>query len=104
MMCFQIGLLTGICLTAILGVSFGSLATLFTQDIEVLQVVRTGVLVSMVLHIYMSAFVCLRYCFTLLSVVVASLSVLLNHLMHWLIFLMVSIMVFLISHMLLSPW
>lgn len=51
MICFQIGLLTGICLTAILGVSFGSLATLFTQDIEVLQVVRTGVLVSMVLHI-----------------------------------------------------
>ncbi|GAU43386.1 hypothetical protein TSUD_254700 [Trifolium subterraneum] len=40
----QIGLLTGICLTAILGVSFGSLATLFTQDLEVLQVVRTGVL------------------------------------------------------------
>ncbi|PNX61024.1 MATE efflux family protein chloroplastic-like, partial [Trifolium pratense] len=39
-----IGLLTGICLTAILGVSFGSLATLFTQDLEVLQVVRTGVL------------------------------------------------------------
>lgn len=40
----KIGLLTGICLTAILGASFGSLATLFTQDIEVLQVVRTGVL------------------------------------------------------------
>ncbi|CAJ2633508.1 unnamed protein product [Trifolium pratense] len=40
----KIGLLTGICLTAILGVSFGSLATLFTQDLEVLQVVRTGVL------------------------------------------------------------
>ncbi|KAI5432557.1 protein DETOXIFICATION 45, chloroplastic [Lathyrus oleraceus] len=40
----KIGLLTGLCLTAILGVSFGSLATLFTQDLEVLQVVRTGVL------------------------------------------------------------
>ncbi|KAK2432187.1 MATE efflux family protein [Trifolium repens] len=40
----KIGLLTGICLAAILGVSFGSLATLFTQDLEVLQVVRTGVL------------------------------------------------------------
>ncbi|XP_027369015.1 protein DETOXIFICATION 45, chloroplastic isoform X2 [Abrus precatorius] len=40
----RIGLLTGICLTAILGASFGSLATIFTQDPEVLQVVRTGVL------------------------------------------------------------
>ncbi|KAJ1415625.1 Polysaccharide biosynthesis protein, C-terminal domain [Sesbania bispinosa] len=40
----RIGLLTGICLTAILGASFGSLATVFTQDSEVLQIVRTGVL------------------------------------------------------------
>lgn len=45
---FQIGLLTSFCLTAILGASFGSLATLFTQDLEVLQVVSTGVLVCMV--------------------------------------------------------
>ncbi|XP_019459042.1 PREDICTED: protein DETOXIFICATION 45, chloroplastic isoform X1 [Lupinus angustifolius] len=37
----RIGLLTGICLTAILGASFGSLATIFTQDAEVLGVVRT---------------------------------------------------------------
>ncbi|KAK7299793.1 hypothetical protein RJT34_10621 [Clitoria ternatea] len=40
----RIGLLTGFCLTAILGASFGSLATIFTQDSEVLQVVKTGVL------------------------------------------------------------
>ncbi|KAK7320234.1 hypothetical protein VNO77_29535 [Canavalia gladiata] len=40
----RIGLLTGFCLTAILGASFGSLATIFTQDSEVLQMVRTGVL------------------------------------------------------------
>ncbi|KAL6965168.1 Protein DETOXIFICATION 45, chloroplastic [Sarracenia purpurea var. burkii] len=38
------GLLTGFSLAAILGVSFGSLATLFTKDAEVLGVVRTGVL------------------------------------------------------------
>jgi len=38
------GLLTGVSLAAILGVSFGSLATLFTKDAEVLAVVRTGVL------------------------------------------------------------
>ncbi|CAL0318562.1 unnamed protein product [Lupinus luteus] len=37
----RIGLFTGICLTAILGASFGSLATIFTQDAEVLGVVRT---------------------------------------------------------------
>lgn len=44
--CFlQIGLLTGVSLAAILGVSFSSLATLFTKDAEVLAVVRTGVLV-----------------------------------------------------------
>ncbi|KAI4297853.1 hypothetical protein L6164_037716 [Bauhinia variegata] len=40
----RIGLFTGITLTAILGASFGSLATLFTKDAEVLQVVRSGVL------------------------------------------------------------
>ncbi|KAG5547532.1 hypothetical protein RHGRI_013281 [Rhododendron griersonianum] len=40
----KIGLLTGVSLAAILGVSFGSLATLFTKDAEVLAVVRTGVL------------------------------------------------------------
>ncbi|RZC27595.1 Protein DETOXIFICATION 45, chloroplastic [Glycine soja] len=37
----RIGLVMGICLTAILGASFGSLATIFTQDTEVLQVIRT---------------------------------------------------------------
>lgn len=42
---FQIGLLTGVSLTAILGVSFGSLATLFTKDPDVLGIVRSGVLV-----------------------------------------------------------
>lgn len=47
-MSFQIGLLTGICLTAILGASFGSLATFFTKDPEVLQVVRMGVLVCLI--------------------------------------------------------
>ncbi|XP_015972828.1 protein DETOXIFICATION 45, chloroplastic [Arachis duranensis] len=40
----MIGMLTGICLMVILGASFRSLATIFTQDSEVLQVVRTGVL------------------------------------------------------------
>ncbi|CAJ1971640.1 unnamed protein product [Sphenostylis stenocarpa] len=40
----RIGLVMGICLTAILGASFGSLATVFTQDSEVLQVVRSLVL------------------------------------------------------------
>ncbi|PSS31549.1 Protein DETOXIFICATION 45 like [Actinidia chinensis var. chinensis] len=40
----KIGLLTGVSLAAILGVSFGSLATLFTKDAEVLGVVRTGIL------------------------------------------------------------
>ena len=44
-MFMQIGLLTGVSLAAILGVSFGSLATLFTKDAEVLGVVRTGILV-----------------------------------------------------------
>lgn len=62
MMSFQIGLLTGICLTAILGASFGSLATLFSQDPEVLQVVGTGVLVCMILLIYWSLFACLYLC------------------------------------------
>ncbi|XP_022136015.1 protein DETOXIFICATION 45, chloroplastic isoform X2 [Momordica charantia] len=40
----KIGLLTGIILFAILGSSFGSLATLFTKDADVLGIVRTGVL------------------------------------------------------------
>ncbi|XWS67634.1 hypothetical protein CRYUN_Cryun04dG0022500 [Craigia yunnanensis] len=40
----KIGFVTGVLLAAILGVSFGSLATLFTQDAEVLGIVRTGVL------------------------------------------------------------
>lgn len=49
-------------MTAILGASFGSLATLFTQDIEVLQVVRTGVLVCMVLFFFVSN-LCLPHMF-----------------------------------------
>ncbi|KAG2703038.1 hypothetical protein I3760_06G118700 [Carya illinoinensis] len=40
----KIGLFTGVFLSAILGVSFGSLATLFTKDPEVLGIVKTGVL------------------------------------------------------------
>ncbi|XP_022748541.1 protein DETOXIFICATION 45, chloroplastic-like isoform X4 [Durio zibethinus] len=40
----KIGLVAGVLLAAILAVSFGSLATLFTQDAEVLGIVRTGVL------------------------------------------------------------
>jgi hypothetical protein len=46
-MFLQIGLVTGISLAAILGVSFGSLATVFTKDAEVLEIVRTGVLVCL---------------------------------------------------------
>lgn len=42
----QIGFGTGVLLTLILGVSFSSVATLFTKDAEVLAIVRTGVLVS----------------------------------------------------------
>uniref|UniRef100_A0A5B6YJ64 Protein DETOXIFICATION n=1 Tax=Davidia involucrata TaxID=16924 RepID=A0A5B6YJ64_DAVIN len=38
------GLFTGISLAVILGVSFGSLATLFTNDTEVLDIVRSGLL------------------------------------------------------------
>ncbi|KAK7826444.1 protein detoxification 45 [Quercus suber] len=38
------GLFTGISLAIILGVSFGSLATLFTNDSEVLGIVRSGLL------------------------------------------------------------
>ncbi|XP_062093141.1 protein DETOXIFICATION 45, chloroplastic-like isoform X1 [Humulus lupulus] len=40
----KVGLLTGLALSAILGLSFGSLATLFTKDVEVLAIVGTGVL------------------------------------------------------------
>ncbi|WRX15034.1 Multi antimicrobial extrusion protein - like 10 [Theobroma cacao] len=40
----KIGFVTGVSLAAILGVSFGSLATLFTQDAEVLGIVKTGIL------------------------------------------------------------
>ncbi|KAJ9189441.1 hypothetical protein P3X46_000734 [Hevea brasiliensis] len=40
----KIGLLTGASLAAILGISFGSIATLFTKDTEVLSIVRMGVL------------------------------------------------------------
>ncbi|KAA8547575.1 hypothetical protein F0562_004004 [Nyssa sinensis] len=38
------GLFTGISLAVILGLSFGSLATLFTTDVEVLDIVRSGLL------------------------------------------------------------
>lgn len=40
----KIGFVTGVSLAAILAVSFSSLATVFTQDAEVLGIVRTGVL------------------------------------------------------------
>ncbi|PON66218.1 Multi antimicrobial extrusion protein [Parasponia andersonii] len=40
----KVGLLTGLSLSAILGLSFGSLASLFTKDAEVLGIVGTGVL------------------------------------------------------------
>ncbi|KAL5579726.1 hypothetical protein UlMin_012168 [Ulmus minor] len=40
----KIGLFTGVFLSRILGVSFNSLATLFTKDVEVLAIVSTGVL------------------------------------------------------------
>ncbi|KVI04052.1 hypothetical protein Ccrd_017656 [Cynara cardunculus var. scolymus] len=40
----QIGFVTGVSLAAILGISFGSIATLFTKDVEVLRIARTGVL------------------------------------------------------------
>lgn len=47
----QIGFVTGVSLAAILAVSFSSLATVFTQDAEVLGIVRTGVLVSIQISI-----------------------------------------------------
>ncbi|XP_042508826.1 protein DETOXIFICATION 45, chloroplastic isoform X2 [Macadamia integrifolia] len=40
----KMGVFTGISLALILGASFGSLATLFTKDTEVLGIVRSGVL------------------------------------------------------------
>ncbi|KAK5837298.1 protein DETOXIFICATION 45, chloroplastic [Gossypium arboreum] len=40
----KIGFVTGVLLAAILGVSFGYLVPLFTQDAEVLGIVKTGVL------------------------------------------------------------
>lgn len=49
-MYFQIGLLTGISLAAILGLSFSSLATLFTKDAAVLEIVSTGVLVCIQIY------------------------------------------------------
>ncbi|XP_052620041.1 protein DETOXIFICATION 45, chloroplastic-like [Lactuca sativa] len=39
-----IGFVMGVTLAAILGVSFGSIVTLFTKDIGVLAIARTGVL------------------------------------------------------------
>ncbi|KAJ6692964.1 PROTEIN DETOXIFICATION 44 CHLOROPLASTIC-RELATED [Salix purpurea] len=40
----KVGLVVGVFLAAILGVSFGSVATLFTKDADVLRIVRTGIL------------------------------------------------------------
>ncbi|KAK4775192.1 hypothetical protein SAY86_010127 [Trapa natans] len=40
----KIGLITGVSLAGILGISFSSLATLFTRDAAVLEIVRSGVL------------------------------------------------------------
>lgn len=42
----QIGVVTGIALAIVLGMSFSSIAGLFSKDPEVLQIVRKGVLVS----------------------------------------------------------
>lgn len=39
------GLITGVSLAIILGISFGSVANLFTNDAEVLAIVRSGILV-----------------------------------------------------------
>ncbi|CAK7355578.1 unnamed protein product [Dovyalis caffra] len=41
---FGCGLITGISLAVILGVSFSSMATMFTNDVEVLAIVRSGLL------------------------------------------------------------
>ena len=49
---FQIGLFTGVSLSVILGVSFGSLATLFTNDPEVLAIVRSGILVRIQIYVW----------------------------------------------------
>ncbi|PWA51569.1 MATE efflux family protein [Artemisia annua] len=40
----KIGFVTGVTLAVILGLSFGSIATLFTKDTEVLRIARTGIL------------------------------------------------------------
>ncbi|GJZ74850.1 protein DETOXIFICATION 45, chloroplastic [Tanacetum coccineum] len=40
----KIGFVTGVTLAIILGMSFGSIATLFTKDTEVLRIARTGIL------------------------------------------------------------
>ncbi|CAK9153910.1 unnamed protein product [Ilex paraguariensis] len=42
----KIGLVTGVALALVLGISFGKLATLFTSDADVLGIVTTGVLIS----------------------------------------------------------
>jgi hypothetical protein len=41
----------GVFLAVILGVSFGSVATLFTKDADVLRIVRTGILVCVPIYI-----------------------------------------------------
>ncbi|KAJ6985877.1 protein DETOXIFICATION 45 [Populus alba x Populus x berolinensis] len=50
----KIGLVVGVFLAVILGVSFGSVATLFTKDADVLRIVRTGIL--MLVGLVSSAF------------------------------------------------
>ena len=44
----------GVFLAVILGVSFGSVATLFTKDADVLRIVRTGILVCVPIYIGVS--------------------------------------------------
>ena len=44
----------GVFLAAILGVSFGSVSTLFTKDVDVLRIVRTGILVCVPIYIGVS--------------------------------------------------
>lgn len=50
-MLLQIGLFIGVSLAVILGTSFGSLATLFTKDAAVLEILRSGVLVCMQIYV-----------------------------------------------------
>lgn len=105
----QIGLLTGIILFAILGSSFGSLATLFTKDADVLGIVRTGVLVSYTILWWWILLICVAVTncessYSMLSWNFYSSLVPLNLWILWHLFLMVCIMVFQTSHMQLAQW